>query len=56
MGLPKLKKLNPSSITSAQWSLFRIWQLKKEETETFYYSNTIAQFTNAWSNHRGFYK
>jgi hypothetical protein len=34
-------------------SLFSLWQLKKEEIRHFV--NTIAQFTNAGSIHRGFY-
>jgi hypothetical protein len=25
----------PPQLTSAQWSLFRLWQLKKEEIEAF---------------------
>jgi hypothetical protein len=42
----KLQKLYPSKLASEQWSLFRLWQLKKEEIEAL---STITQF----SIHRG---
>jgi hypothetical protein len=35
MRLSKLQKSTPSLLTSAQWSLFRLWQFEKEETEVF---------------------
>jgi hypothetical protein len=41
-------------LTTAQWSSFRLRQLKKEKIEPFF--NTIAQVTNARSIHSGFYK
>jgi hypothetical protein len=37
-----------------QWSLFRFCQLENEEMEEL--CKTIAQFTNAWSIHRGFFQ
>jgi hypothetical protein len=40
MRLSKLRKLNPSAKAGGQWSLFRLWQLGKEEIEVFV--NTIA--------------
>jgi hypothetical protein len=53
MSLYKLQKLIPPQLTSALWSLFRLWPVKKEEIEAFF--NTIAQFTNARSIHSAFY-
>jgi hypothetical protein len=50
----RFKNSTPPQFTSALWSLFRLWPLKKEEIEVFV--NTIAQFTKARSIHSGFYK
>jgi hypothetical protein len=30
------KNSTPPQLTSVQWSLFRLWQLKKEEIEAFF--------------------
>jgi hypothetical protein len=43
-----------TQLTSALWSLFRLWPVKKEEIEAFF--NTIALFTHARSIHSGFYQ
>jgi hypothetical protein len=53
MRLSKLQKLIPPQLTSALWSLFRLWPGKKEEIEVFF--NTIAQFTNSRSIQGRFY-
>ncbi len=47
------KNSTPLQLTSEQWSSFRLWELKKKKLRCLV--NTIAQFTNAWSIHRGFY-
>jgi hypothetical protein len=49
-----LQKHIPPQLTSALWSLFRLWPVKKEESEAFF--TTIAQFTNARSIHSGLYQ
>jgi hypothetical protein len=36
MSLSKLQKLVPLKLTSALWSLFRLWPVKKEEIEAFF--------------------
>jgi hypothetical protein len=54
MSLSKLQNLIHPQLTSALWSLFRLWPVKKEEIEAFF--STIAQFTNAGSFHSAFYQ
>jgi hypothetical protein len=44
----------PPQLTSALWSLFHLWPVKKEEIEAFF--KTIAQFTNARSVYSIFYQ
>jgi len=39
----------PPQLTSALWSLFRLWLVKKKKLRRFF--NTIAQFTNAFNYH-----
>jgi hypothetical protein len=43
MRLSKLQNSIPPQLTSALWSLFRLWPVKKEEIEEFF--DTIVHFT-----------
>jgi hypothetical protein len=54
MRLSKLQNLNPSAIDKSLWSLFRLWPVKKEESEAFLTPlrilQTLAAFMAAFTS------